>query len=160
MRFLVPVIAATALAGCATAYAEPPASASSASVSFARHDSVPRWGNTQILQIVSDEHCTSRNRVKDFVPMGSQDPHSFRVEAGARRYFHLETIQTQGGAHGFSDTTCATLVSYVPEAGRAYSLKHARATQGCSVELIDTATGAAPSTLVEHPYDRNCIQVW
>jgi len=154
------MVAAMALGGCATAYTEPPASASSASMTFARHSSVPRWGHTQILQIVSDEHCTSRNRVKDFVPMGSQDPHSFRVEAGARRYFHLETIHTQGGAYGFQDTSCANTVSFVPEAGRAYTLAHVRGAQACTVELTDTGTGAAPSTLVEHPYDRNCVQVW
>ena len=160
MRNAFPILATIALAGCVTAYAEPPASAPSASMTFTRHSSVPRWGNTQTLQTVSDEHCTARNQVTSFVPLGSQDPHTFRVEAGARRYFHLESIATQGGPLGFQDTTCANVVSYVPEAGHAYTLAHARRPRACAVEIIDMATGAAPPTLVVHPYDRNCIQVW
>ncbi len=160
MRNTFSVLTAIALAGCVTAYTEPPASSSSASLTFTRHSSVPRWGNTQILQIVSDERCTSRNRVKDFIPLGSQDPHTFRVEAGARRYFHFESIHTEGGALGFQDTSCANIVSYVPEAGHSYTMAHVRQPRACSVEIVDTATGARPPTLVVHPYDRNCVQVW
>lgn len=160
MRTAFPILAALALAGCVTAYVEPTASGSSASMTFARHSSVPRWGHTQILDIVGDARCTTRHRVRDFSPLGSQDPHSFRVEAGTRQYFHMETIQTQGGAYGFTDNTCASIVSYVPEVGRTYAVSQAKGVRGCSVEITDTATGAAPPSLVVHPYDRNCVQVW
>lgn len=117
LRAIVLSVCAMALAGCATAYVEPPASATSASITFARNDTVPRWGHTQILQTASDERCTTRSRIKDFVPMGSQDPHTFRIEAGARRYFVAETIRTTGGAHGFTDATCAGTVSFTPRPG-------------------------------------------
>lgn len=160
MRPTFPILAAIALAGCATAYVEPPASGSSASMTFSRHSSVPRWGHTQILDIVGDARCSTRNRVKDFSPLGSPDPHSFRVAAGARQYLHMETIRTQGGAHGFTDNTCASIVSYVPEAGRTYAVAQSQGPRGCAVEITDTATGAVPASLVVHPYDRNCVQVW
>ena len=161
MRVLISGLGALALAGCATAYAEPPASTTSASITFMRSETVPRWGHTQILQIASDELCTTRSRVKDFVPMGSQDPHVFRVEAGARRFFVAETIRTTGGAHGFQDATCAGTVSFTPEAGRAYTMTHDyTANGGCAFRIKDAATGETPASVTVHAYDRNCIQVW
>ena len=161
MRTLLPLgLVAVALAGCATAYVEPPASAATASITFARSETVPRWGHTQTLQTASDERCTTRNRVKDFVPLGSQE-HTFRIEAGARRYFVAETIRTEGGAYGFTDTTCAGTVSFIPEAGRTYTMSHAYAASGgCAFVIKDTATGQTPASLTVHTYDRNCIQVW
>lgn len=160
MRIVAPTVLFLALVGCVSAYQEPPGSTDDATIVYSRSDSVPRWGHTQLLQIVGDERCSSRNRVKDFVPLGAQEPHAFRVQAQGRKYFMLETVQTTGGAHGFTDTSCSNVVSFEPKPGRSYGLVQHRGAGRCFVEVTDAATGAAEPTLTVHPFERTCVSVW
>lgn len=148
---------ALALAGCVSAYKDPPASPALAEVTFSRHETVPRWGHTQILHAVSDERCTSRNHIKQFAPLMAPTPLTFRIDAGERRYFYAETTRSSGSAVGFTDTTCANVASFVPAAGRAYTLEQRLERQGCcAVEVLDAATRAPAPELTTHPFPRSC----
>ncbi len=160
MRRLLSIGLMLTLGGCVTAYVEPPASNESASIIFTRSESVPRWGHTQALQIVSDDRCSSRNRIKEFVPLGSREPYSFRVSASGRQFFMVETSRTTYGAHGFVDATCSNVVSFVPQAGRRYRLTHERRPEACSVDIVETETGATAPGFTNHPFDRACTSVW
>lgn len=160
MRAVLLGLVGLALVGCVSAYVEPAASTSTASIVFQRHPSVPRWGHAQALEIVADERCSERRRVKDFVPLGNQEPHAFRVEAGRRQHFHVTTSST-GGAVGQETHTCSNVVSFNAEVGGSYVMSQSYlGARGCAVEITDAETGRRAPEFTAHAYDNACVSIW
>lgn len=148
------VVAGTCfLSGCGTTQkmARPAAGVPTATIIFSRGPAIPEVGANH-LSVLSRADCVEETGWGAVSPVNMFDPsRTFRVEAGRPLYFHfmsLRAIPLPGGPVVMQYTTCQNVVSFTPEAGRAYALEQAtpRASE-CHASVEDAASGQKPSTL-------------
>lgn len=149
------------LIGCATPY-EQPSDASKSSRLTAIHltDSFPSSTN---IDVYGSEECTKASNQGRIVKIGkATDLHTTQVTAnirsGERVYLAVEGW-TQGNYTGttYTNYTCTNLVSFVPEAGKSYTVtqkvfEHNK----CTARLIEDETSSAPATFERHSVAKAC----
>ncbi len=153
------------LAGCATRYAEPPPSAPAATLTIAHQGKdFPSWTTVTVFDNGGCQASPASGRIGTVGKAYdlSEKPQSTRVRA--RQPLHVSVQGTSSSAVSVTGVngpltryTCTSLVSFTPEAGRAYTVSQRVYAPGrCKAVVTDDATQAPPPDLVQPPTPAAC----
>ncbi len=161
-RIVFLAIGCIALTGCVPKYKPAGSGDSSAAVEFAAPSI--RYGTVVLFTAHSTETCTqapNEGRIAGLHQFGEKVDESF-LPTGRRIFIrgHREEISdinpVAGGVEYLGDI-CMRLVSFVPEAGRAYRVELG-VPPACTLTVKEKSTLASPSTLAVHEVSGRCAE--
>jgi hypothetical protein len=161
------IAAASLLSACVTGYQQPASNAASARLELKTPDlNAAPLGRPVSAEVYAfeDDQCTpvpSAGRLAYFNRF-KNSPENISIAAGRRIYvratstgYHSDVSGAPGQVNVASDR-CTRLLSFVPEAGKSYSLMINAMQNACPVSLVDTSTSVAPADLAVHPVGKTC----
>lgn len=155
----------TLLAGCATRYAEPPPGAPAATLTIAHQGKdFPSWTTVSVFDNGACRATPASGRIGTVGKAYdlSETPKSARVRA--RQPLHVAVQGTSSSAVSVTGVngpltryTCTSLVSFTPEAGKAYTVsQRVHAPGRCKAVVTDDATQAPVADLTQPPTPSIC----
>lgn len=142
----IPLACLGALAcGCAstTNYVEPDTAANAAEIRF--FPGVTGIAADSFYDGYTSEECADKageGRLVTF-NVATKDMRTSRVLAGARLFvLAVSHVEPPPGAEKVLTTSCRSMLSFVPEAGKIYEIRQDTGQRSCPVTVKDAATGA------------------
>ncbi len=161
LRFASMLVSAISLSGCAASYKQPSEQEPSAQL-ITRHltDSFP---SSTKVDVYTSTDCSEQNNRGRIANIGRatdlfRTESKARIPVNARIYFGVEGwTQVDHTGRSYTNYTCTNLVSFIPEAGKTYTLTQ-KVFQGnsCTALLMENESGSAPSSFERHPVTRAC----
>lgn len=153
------VTGVVALAACVSTYVQPAESPDVAHILYNRTPGLEGLGHVQQLVLSDGPQCRHIQQLDSFSPISSNfgriTERDVRLPGGNRTYLVALTVSS-AGLNG--SRNCKNMVSFTPRAGGRYAVTQMLEPMSCRVQVIDSATGAAPADLQFHPTVRACTE--
>lgn len=148
---LAALVLTPSLGGCVSTYVQPVESPDVAHVTYNRMPGLSGFGHIQTLILADGPMCDTIQQLDSFSPISSNfgkiTERQVLLPGGARTW--LVALTTAAGGMGYG-SSCKNMVSFTPARGGRYQVTHFFEAQSCRMEVIDSATGAAPADLQFH----------
>lgn len=140
------------LGACVSTYVQPVESPDVAHITFNRMPGLDGFGHIQTLVLADGQACDTIQQLDSFTPISSNfgkiTERRILLPGGGRTW--LVAVTTQAGMGMAGGSSCRNMVSFTPARGGRYAVTHMFEAQSCRMEVIDSATGAAPVDLQFH----------
>ncbi|MHA6495530.1 hypothetical protein ACX0MV_20130 [Pseudomonas borbori] len=151
------------LSGCAGIYEQPTETEPHAklTVEFAQNE-LPQ-GGAQLFYAYNNDNCEANHGAAIAgLSWSSESSKVVRLYPGSKIYIQAATVgitgenQVCGTSYCMLQQRCVNVISFTPEAGVSYTMKHHSNNKSCSIFLINSTSQTPPSSIEIHPVKNGC----
>lgn len=153
VRFIAVICTSVYLASCTPRYVVP-ATQSKATLQFFVQEG---FGRAQNLVFFEDEACSKElGRLGGKLVEDTQKKVVSDIGAERQIFVRAQTMNVTSVGGQLGQAWCSNVISFVPQSGATYNMRHEADTSACYVSLIDQRTLAPPPTFFIHPRRDSC----
>jgi len=149
------------LAGCVGHYQQPASSAPHATLEAKWGTNNLMNGGSQAYWAYHDRRCQDTTETGVLGALSQTEPakNRFLIKADQRIYLtaaSMGIIERKSSGDALIHRSCMNASSFVPEVGVTYQATHSATESACSLAVVDTRTGQAPTSLVVETISKEC----